>query len=286
MKSCFQNKNIEDFRRFMNEPNLQACIAEEYNSITSKQKKERHHGMIKKLKITGCFPYLPFRLYSPQSNKLITRRTSFIDGYETKRKFICTKNPQKNDYETFWQTAWDNKVEIIVMTCQLTHNSYQYWSPKEGYVLIGKNFKVKTWRIIISSHYTLTLFSLTASELKSKPERMIFHYQYTAWPRDKFPHQLDAFIDFYYFVNDTYVTLGSRRADKQFPPILVHCLDGVGSSQVFCALDICITQLNRTGMLSLPNALTKMQKQKHGSINNSDLYALCYQLVKAYLDKI
>ncbi|CAH2088480.1 unnamed protein product [Euphydryas editha] len=77
-----------------------------------------------------------------------------------------------------------------------------------------------------------------------------------------------------------------RATEKKFPPILVHCPDGVGSSSVFCVFDICITQLDRTGLLSLPNVLSKMREQQHGSVNRSDLYALCYQLVKDYLHVI
>lgn len=279
--------NINDFLRFMDKPNSQARIIEEYNSIVSKQEEKIRHRSTRKVKINGCFSYLQFLFYGTQFNNLKIPRASFVDGYETERKFICTKNIRENDCEMFWQTVWDNEVVIIVMTCKLTDKSYQYWSPKEGYILAGKKFQIKTRQIFINSHYTLTLLILTASELKSKPRRMIFHYQYTAWPRSKFPHQLDAFIDFYYFVNDTYVKLANRVADKKFPPMLVHCLDGLGSSQVFCAFDICITQFDRTGMLSLPDVFKKTLKQKHGSIlNHSDLYVLCYQLVKAYLDKI
>ncbi|AAV98024.1 protein tyrosine phosphatase [Cotesia plutellae polydnavirus] len=286
MASCFSSMNINDFLRFMDKPNSQARIIEEYNSIVSKQEKETRHKLNKKLEIIGCFSSLKFPHHSPRSRSLVIPGASFIDGYETKRKFICTKNPNEKESEMFWQTVWDNKVEIIVMTCKLTDKSYQYWSPKEDYVLAGKKFQIATWAIMINSHYTLTLLTLTTSERKPKQRRMIFHYQYTAWPRDKFPHQPDAFIDFYNFVNDTYVKLKSRITEKKFPPILVHCLDGVGSSSVFCALDICITQFDRTGMLSLPNVLYKMQEQKHESINRSDLYALCYQLVKNYLDRI
>lgn len=279
--------NTDDFLRFMDGPNSQARIIEEYNSIVSTQEEEIRHRPTKKLKINGCFSYLQCLFNGPQFNDSMIPEASFVDGYETERKFICTKNPREKDCEMFWQTVWDNEVEVIVMTCKLTDESYQYWSPKEGYILASKKFKIKTRRIFINSHYTLTLLFLTASELKLKPMRMIYHYQYTAWPRSKFPHQLDAFIDFYCFVNDTHVKLANRVADKKFPPMLVHCLDGLGSSQVFCAFDICITQFNRTGILSLPDVFKKMLKLKHGSmVNHSDLYVLCYQLVKAYLDEI
>ncbi|KAH0556440.1 hypothetical protein KQX54_000037, partial [Cotesia glomerata] len=203
MASCFPSMNFNDFLRFMDEPNSQARIIKEYNSVVLKQEEETSHRQNKKLEMNGCFLNLPFLCHGLQPKNLVIPGASFIDGYETKRKFICTEYPREKDCDLFWQTVWDNKVKIIVLTCKLTDKCYQYWSPKEGYVLATKNFKITTSSIKIDSHYTLTSLTLITSELKPKQKRMIFHYQYTAWPRDKFPHQPDAFINFYHFVNST-----------------------------------------------------------------------------------
>ncbi|CAH2101438.1 unnamed protein product [Euphydryas editha] len=138
MASCFPSMNINDFLRFMDEPNSQNRIIKEYNSIVSKQEEETRHRLNKKLEINGCFSALKFLHHGPRSRNLVIPGASFINGYETKRKFICTKNPEKEDCDLFWQTVWDNKVEIIVMTCKLTDKCYQYWSPKEDDVLASK----------------------------------------------------------------------------------------------------------------------------------------------------
>ncbi|CAG4969543.1 unnamed protein product [Colias eurytheme] len=99
MAACFPSKNINDFLRFMDEPNSQARVIEEYNAIVSKQEEERRHRLNKKLEINGCFSNLKFPRQCPRSKNLVI--PSFVDGYETKRKFICAKNPEKKDCEMF-----------------------------------------------------------------------------------------------------------------------------------------------------------------------------------------
>ncbi|XP_061712790.1 tyrosine-protein phosphatase non-receptor type 9-like [Cydia pomonella] len=265
--------NTNDFLHFMDQPNLQARIVREFNSIISEQGAEQK----------GCNPLVHY-LRRKKLNDEANQEASFVDGYDTHRKFLCIKNPSVKDRDMFWQAVWDNKVQIIVMTCQLIDQTYQYWSPKERYTLVNKKFNVKTLKIIIFPHYTITVLSLYQTGPKYKQSRPIFHYQYTAWPKEKFDHQLDAFVEFHNFVNERYVKLKKQVADKTFPPMLVHCNEGIGSSDVFCALDMCIYQLKATGIVSLPHTLKIMRQQKFGSFCHSDLYVLSYRLIKAYLD--
>lgn len=285
MASCIPAMNGSDFLGFMNEPNFQARIIEEYNSMFSMEREEIQHRPEQKEKLEnkGCLPLAHYlHCCTKLSNYEAILGASFVDGYDVKQKFLCTENPRKEDCDKYWQAAWDHKVQIIVMTCLLTANSYQYWSPKEGSVLVYKKFTVKTLDIKVLSHCTITLLSLSDQIGEG---RKIFHCQYTAWPRAKFAHQPDSFIDFYRCVDDMNVTLQKRVADKKIPPIIVHCADDVGSSDVFCVFDVCVTQFEATGLLSLPNVVKKIRQQKHGSITRSDLYVLCYKLFKAYLDE-
>nr|ACE75369.1 protein tyrosine phosphatase [Glyptapanteles indiensis] len=287
MALCIPIMNGDDFVRFMKKPNSKYRIEEEYKSIIMKQGEEIDSTpeQNKELEIKGCLSYLQFLYYGPQlKNNQVLPGTSFVDGYDTKQKFLCTKNPLEEDCGTFWQTVWDNQVEIIVMTDQLTDKSYQYWSPKEKHFFMCGKFKIKTQKIMIYPYFTVTLLSLTATALKPKQKRLIFHYQYTAWLISNLC-QADPFISFYFFVDSMYLQLRNVMPNKKFAPILVHCFSGLGSSQVFCVIDVCITQFEKTKMLSLSHVLEKMREQKHGSINSSDLYVLCYQIMKNCLDR-
>lgn len=282
MASHTQSMTATDFLRFMDEPDSQVQILEEYNSIVLTQKELRHSpDQNDDLENKGCFPLVHYLHRSAKlSNNEATLNASFVDGYDVKRKFLFIRSPRAEDCNKFWQTVYDNKVQIIVMTCRLKDKSFQYWSPKEGCILVCNKLTIKTVEIKIQSHFILTLLNLTD---QSGRGRKIFHFQYTAWPRAKFSHQPDAFIDFFHNVNGLYVHLKERVVNKKLAPVLVHCLDGVGSSDLFCLFDICVTQFEKTGMLLLPNVLKKMRQQKHGSINRSDHYVLCYHLVEAYI---
>ncbi|KAJ8881291.1 hypothetical protein PR048_017771 [Dryococelus australis] len=87
--------------------------------------------------------------------------------------------------------------------------------------MVWNKFKIKTLEIKIKPHYISTALSLTD---QSGRERKISHYQYTAWPRDKFAHKPDALIDFLHNVNDTYVNL-EKQAGKKPAPMILHSLE-------------------------------------------------------------
>ncbi|KAH0555183.1 hypothetical protein KQX54_015887 [Cotesia glomerata] len=82
------------------------------------------------------------------------------------------------------------------------------------------------------------------------------------------------------------VKLERQMADKKIAPIIVQCLDGIGSSAVFCVFDICAAQFDKTGTLSLPSVLKKIRQQNYGLTIHLDNYVLCYQLLGVYVKKI
>lgn len=209
-------------------------------------------------------------------------RARFVDGYDTKHKFLCAKNPAEEDSEMFWQSVWDNHVEIIVMIGKLNEKSFQYWSSTQRQSVLSGKFKITTREIAVHSYFTATVLSLTSTTLKSKQRRSVVHYQFTDWPKGSLP-QPGHFLDFYFFVDDVYLKLKNRMPDKKAAPILIHCFDGLGGSQMYCAIDICITKYDLTKVVSVSYVVERIREQKPGAINSSDLYALCYEIVKGYV---
>ncbi|AAV98023.1 protein tyrosine phosphatase [Cotesia plutellae polydnavirus] len=271
----------DEFLRFMEDPKSKVRIVEEYQSTFLKEGEEIKSTLEqnKEVEIKGCLSYLQFLYYGPASKKnQAILRASFVDGYDTKHKFLCTKNPAEEDSEVFWQSVWDNHVEIIVMIGKLTEKSYQYWSSTERQSVVSGKFKITTREVIVHSHFTATLLTLTSM----KQRRLVFHYQYTDWPKGSLPHP-GHFLDFYFFVDNVYLKLKNRMPNNKSTPILIHCFDGLGGSQVFCAIDICITKYDLTKVVSLSHVVERMREQKPGSINSSDLYALCYEIIKGYV---
>nr|ACE75315.1 protein tyrosine phosphatase [Glyptapanteles indiensis] len=280
------NINGRDFLHFMDKPGSLSSIIAEYYSFVPKQEEEQNslsaQNVIEGIKGRGMQLVRYLRSCVKLRNEETILEASFIDGYQFYRKYMCIKSVQDNDCEKFWRAVWNHKVQIIVMISQSSVPSYQYWFPKEGCVIVGDKFKVKTLKISIKPHYNLTLLALTD---QSSRVQKISHYQYTAWPQDSFSHQPDALIDFFCNVNDMWLQLGRQTTDKKMAPIIVQCLDGIGSSAVFCVFDICVAQFDKTGTLSLPSVLKKVRQQKYGYINHLNDYVLCYQLLGVYVKR-
>ncbi|XP_044582819.1 tyrosine-protein phosphatase non-receptor type 2-like [Cotesia glomerata] len=277
--------NASDFLSFINKPDSLTRIIEEYYAIVPKH--EKKENSVSAQNENKCKKELGMHLtrYLESCIKLRNDGTvldaSFVDGYDIKRKYICIKSLQQDDCDKFWQLVSNYKVQIIVLISRLSDKKcYQYWSSKEGCVKVMDKFRIKTLKISIKPHYNLTLLSLTD---KFGRVQKISHYQYTAWPEDNFSHKPNAFIDFYCNIKDMCLQLGRQTADKKIAPIIVQCLDGIGSSAVFCVFDICAARFDKTGTLSLPSVLKKGRQQKYGFMNCLDDYVLCYQLLAVYV---
>lgn len=284
MANHLQTMNGSDFLDFMKKPDSLTYAVAEYYSIIPKQKEQLSSVLVKdenKSKNESSKQltrYLHCRV-KIGSNEILCH-ANFLDGYDTKRKYMSVQTPREGDCGKFWKAVWGRKVQIIVMMCRPSNECHQYWPAEKGSVTAYDKFKVKTLDISFNPHYNLTLLSLTD---QLGQEHKISHYQYTAWPQDNFSHRPDVFIDFFCNVRDMYHQLERQAAGKKLAPIIVQCLDGVGSSAVFCVFDICVSQFDKTGTLSVPNILKKVRQQKYGIMNRLDYYLLCYQLLQVYV---
>nr|ACE75221.1 protein tyrosine phosphatase [Glyptapanteles flavicoxis] len=280
------NINGRDFLQFMNKPDSLTSIIAEYYSLVPEREEEQNslsaQNVIESIKGRGMQLVCYLNRCVKLRNKETILNASFIDGYQFHRKYMCIKSLQDNDCDKFWRAVWNHKVQIIVLISRSSDKNYQYWSPKEGCVMVGDKFKIKTLKISINPHYNLTLLVLTDQYGRVQK---ISHYQYTAWPSDNFSHQPDALIDFFCNVNDMWLQLERQTIDKKIAPIIVQCLDGISSSAVFCVFDICVAQFDKTGSLSLPSVLKKARQQKYGYMNDLNDYVFCYQLLGIYVKR-
>ncbi|XP_045508963.1 uncharacterized protein LOC123704610 [Colias croceus] len=103
-ESCIPRMKADEFLRFMDDSKSKARIEEEYQSklMTEGEEMKSTLKQSEEVQITGCLSYLQFLYYGtqPKKNQAIPR-ASIVDGYDTKHKFLCTKNPAEEDFETF-----------------------------------------------------------------------------------------------------------------------------------------------------------------------------------------
>ncbi len=138
------------------------------------------------------------------------------------------------------------------------------------------------------------------------------HFQYLSWPDYGVPTSAVTLIDFLGAVKrqqrKMVKALGLQWTGHPLgPPMVVHCSAGIGRTGeisrlhsqyhvfilkchfnaycylllagTFCALDICLSQLQDIGSLNVCNAVRRMRTQRAFSIQTPDQYYFCYNAI-------
>ena len=103
---------------------------------------------------------------------------SYCDGFEMKKKYICTQGPKENTIPHFWQMVWESNSRVIVMTTKLFENDKKkcdlYW-PLEGERKIAGAFLLtNVGETVEEEHFTRTTIQI---EFECQT-RTIFHFAF------------------------------------------------------------------------------------------------------------
>ncbi|XP_057334472.1 tyrosine-protein phosphatase non-receptor type 9-like [Microplitis mediator] len=278
---------IMDFINFIQKPGSLSCIVQEHRAMVSEQEdgastssdqavNKAQNG--NNLRPIGHLLCNRVNLHSKE--KVLSAR--FVDGYKHKRKYIITTNSCENNTDKYLQMVWDKNVQIVVMTSVFAEedNFNRFWSLNGSSVIACNNFQIETLEIMTNPHFVLTLLVLT--DQKGQAPKLS-HFQYTAWPADNFFHDPKAFLDFFFNINNLYADSKKYKTFRNLGPIIVDCIGNNSSSEVFCVLDICVTELKKIGLLYIANAVMKVRQQKYGCMDRLSNYVLCYRLIHTYV---
>nr|AUO16823.1 putative tyrosine phosphatase 1 [Microplitis mediator bracovirus] len=285
----FEDKRMKtmDFMNFIQQPDSLSCIIQEHRAMVPKQEEgassSSNQAVDKTQNDNNLLPIVQLlctRVNLLSKEKVLGAR--FVDGYKHKRKDIVTTNSCENNTDKYLQMVWDKNVRIVVMTSLFVEkdNFNRFWSSNEGTVVVCNNFQIETLKIVRNPHFVLS--SLVLTDQKGQA-RNLSHFQYTAWPADNFAHDPEIFLDFFFNISNLYDDLKKHETFKNVGPIIVDCIGKNSSSEIFCVLDICVTELKKTGLLSIANTVKKIRQQKHDCMNRLSDYVFCYHLIHAYL---
>uniref|UniRef100_A0A674D6P9 Tyrosine-protein phosphatase non-receptor type 9 n=1 Tax=Salmo trutta TaxID=8032 RepID=A0A674D6P9_SALTR len=208
---------------------------------------------------------------------------SFMDGYKQKNAYIGTQGPLEKTYGDFWRMVWEQNVLVIVMTTRADEGGRkkcgQYWPLEEGGQEVYSHMAVVNQRVDNHSHYNQTTL-----ELHNMEQRQVTHFQYLSWPDYGVPTSAVTLIDFLGAVKRQ-----QRRSVKAMepqwtghplgPPMVVHCSAGIGRTGTFCALDICLSQLQDVGTLNVCQTVRRMRTQRAFTIQTPDQYYFCHNAI-------
>ncbi|KAJ8894202.1 hypothetical protein PR048_006812 [Dryococelus australis] len=205
---------------------------------------------------------------SPHSSDYI--HANYVDGFEDKRKFICTQAPMSNTFESFYNMMWYESCCIIVMLMNPTPNNvqqfYPYWSCEASGIVESIYFRVKTVATKSYDYFMMTVLRIT--EKYSKCSRNICHFTYMDWSLNGIPSDVAQFYEFIRKVNQVRSTI---QMEQSFWPklgrIIVHCSTGIGRTRIFCTADVALFQIIKTSRICLPKIVKSIRQQRHSSVN-------------------
>uniref|UniRef100_A0AAY4CV66 Tyrosine-protein phosphatase non-receptor type 9 n=1 Tax=Denticeps clupeoides TaxID=299321 RepID=A0AAY4CV66_9TELE len=207
---------------------------------------------------------------------------SFMDGYKQKNAYIGTQGPLERTYGDFWRMVWEQNVLIIVMTTRTDEGGRrkcgQYWPLQEGGQEVYGHIAVVNQRVDNHSHYNQTTLEL------HNTERQVTHFQYISWPDYGVPTSAVTLIDFLGAVKRqqkrAVQAMGTQwRGHPLGPPMVVHCSAGIGRTGTFCALDICLSQLQDLGTMNICQTVRRMRTQRAFSIQTPEQYYFCHTAI-------
>uniref|UniRef100_A0A8C3JX67 Tyrosine-protein phosphatase non-receptor type 9 n=1 Tax=Calidris pygmaea TaxID=425635 RepID=A0A8C3JX67_9CHAR len=234
-----------------------------------------------------CLDQTRVKLAKPYSRPELTDyiNASFMDGYKQRNAYIGTQGPLENTYSDFWRMVWEQNVLVIVMTTRLEEGGRrkcgQYWPLEKDFQMCFGALTITNLGVENLNHYKKTILEIHNSEVE---RRLVSHFQYLSWPDYGVPSSAATLIDFLGAVKQqqrvAVSSLGPRfKGHPGGPPIVVHCSAGIGRTGTFCALDICLSQLQDVGTLNIYQTVLRMRTQRAFSIQTPEQYYFCYTAI-------
>ena len=165
---------------------------------------------------------------------------NFLDGWEQKRRFICTDTPQEQSAYEFWKIILKYGVRIIVMLSDdRVQQSYKYWECDGGEVKIIRNFRIEIVELKYFQNYKVTTLGVNNNATGEFHE--VIHFACTSWAHFC---TFQGKVDFCYFIHSirsAYEEITNGLLGEK-TPMVVHCISGLNAADVFCAMDISISE--------------------------------------------
>ncbi|KAM6970441.1 tyrosine-protein phosphatase non-receptor type 9 [Aplochiton taeniatus] len=239
-----------------------------------------------------CLDQSRVRLKARRNERSDYINASFMDGYKQRNAYIGTQGPLEKTYEHFWRMVWEQNVLVVVMTTRTEEGGRkkcgQYWPLDERGQEVYGHLAVVNQRVDQHPHYCHTTLELHNTE--TCEQRQVNHFQFLSWPDYGVPSSATTLIDFLGAVKRqqqrAVAALGTQwRGHSLGPPLVVHCSAGIGRTGTFCALDICLSQLQDVGSLNVNATVRRMRTQRAFSIQTPEQYCFSHNALLEYAQR-
>ncbi|XP_033737747.1 receptor-type tyrosine-protein phosphatase alpha-like [Pecten maximus] len=196
---------------------------------------------------------------------------NYIDSIDANNVYVACQGPKKNTVDDFWRMVWQLNTGKIVMVTHLVEGGnvkcHQYW-PDEGDPLTTKHFNITLNQERTYAFYVLREISL--SRKKTKEERQVHQFHFTAWPDHGTPNNLELVL-FHRRVT-SYTTHLSGQ-------MIVHCSAGLGRTGTFIGLDALLKEERKFGRVDIPRYIMTMRKDRMNMVQTYEQYIALHELL-------
>ncbi|VDN01556.1 unnamed protein product [Thelazia callipaeda] len=204
-----------------------------------------------------------------------------------RRRYISTQGCLPNTVDDFWNMVWQQNSRIIVMTTKEVERGRikccRYWPLRNEIERFGKNGEliVQLVQEIENADYTVRVIQFVNAD-QNNETRMIWHFQFLAWPDHGCPTDPRIVLHFLEKVNEC----EEEHCDENTGPIIVHCSAGIGRTGTFIVIDILLNQIKRLGthcQIDIPRTVQMVREQRSGMVQTEQQYRFVYQAVSYYM---
>ncbi|XP_071501787.1 uncharacterized protein [Diadema antillarum] len=202
---------------------------------------------------------------------------SFMNTFTHKDVFVATQAPLPNTVVDMWRLVFDLKCPVIVVLNELDptdETCAQYW-PNEGTLQLGS---LNVERVGSSS---APFFDSDTFTVSSKGESVtVTQFRLFGWSAAS--NKLRSPVSLIHLVKA--VQKAAKTAHTS-GPVIVHCINGIGRSGVFCALWSVIDKCQRDSAVDIFHAVQVLRTNRPNMVESLDQYKLCYDAMSRYLQQ-
>lgn len=204
-------------------------------------------------------------------------------------QLIATQGCLSETVGDFWRMVWQERSQVIVMATKAVEDDRvkvsRYWCEEgEERLLEGQNYKFRIKGRSLTTHQDYILRELDVTRLsgagQGEGSRLVYQYNFTAWPDFGVPKNPTAIIEFLATVNSKQEEL------TEAGPMVIHCSAGLGRTGTLVAIETLIHQIKREGLdcdLDIQRTVLKIRSRRPGMIQTESQYKFIYKALLSYL---
>lgn len=237
------------------------------------RKKNRFHDC---LPVDSHRPYLMTDVGNLGNNYI---NASFLDGVQQKNRILATQLPLENTILDFWRLVWDYNSPAIVMLNDMHDGLVQYWPESGTYecdpftitVLSCNDQQGIRCRMLEIAHPSQTIES----------PKKVMHLQVLDWPEHtSAPSSPQTLIQAINMVTQWRAEIGSDRGAT-----IVHCINGIGRTGVFCGLMNALEQIQLESKADVFQLINKMRNCRPNMVDTFEQYQSIFDILLLHLEE-